>query len=431
MRKLARLLSILVLTAAAIAHAATTVAVTGHVGDIAGNPTQLVQVKFDLAYCGGNIPRVVGQFSPVRSTVTLTPDTTGLITGTLWPNDVIECGTVTGGTRYNVTFLYNNIPSGQPVCFDILSTVNPFNLDTAQPCATLPVPVPPTGPQDAAVNNLTVSGLLSGGNANFTGTVSANQFDGTFYGSVLGGEVYGNPLLGTGYYNSINGNITQMGWNQLGGGEGDFFDQHGTGGGGFDWFAIGGTNFNGNPGSPIMTLSASGQLSLPISVTAPNFYGALNGNATSATTAATATNATTASSVPAAGITGSITNGQLAHSSTTVNGTNCALGGTCTITFPHNVVAVANFTSCALIHYGDTDQNCAGTQTWSNTISGSYTPVCTLQFPFMGGTNDSTGMTQTTFGLNSTSSTGFGYYIANIHDGAAGNTVTITCAALQ
>ncbi len=120
--------------------------------------------------------------------------------------------------------------------------------------------------------------------------------------------------------------------------------------------------------------------------------------------------------------------------------TNCAVwdgsGGITASAQPcsttgHGVVATANFTSCALITWGSTDHSCAGTATWSNAITGSYTTVCTINTGFTSGSADATGISQTTFGLNSTTSTTFGYYISNIHDAASGHTVLFTCAALQ
>lgn len=105
---------------------------------------------------------------------------------------------------------------------------------------------------------------------------------------------------------------------------------------------------------------------------------------------------------------------------------------------PHNVVVVAraNFTSCAMVSAGSTDQNCVATQAWGTTISGAYSISCIIGTPFTGpsGTPDTTGLTQTTWGLSGASpmgTTSFNYYIANQHSAAAGNSVTMSCVAVQ
>lgn len=100
------------------------------------------------------------------------------------------------------------------------------------------------------------------------------------------------------------------------------------------------------------------------------------------------------------------------------------------------VVATANFTSCAFVSAGSTDQNCVGVGTWSSTIAGSYSVSCIIGVPFAGpsGTADSSGLTQTTWGLSGASplgTTSFNYYIANQHSAAVGLTVTMSCIAVQ
>jgi hypothetical protein len=100
----------------------------------------------------------------------------------------------------------------------------------------------------------------------------------------------------------------------------------------------------------------------------------------------------------------------------------------------HGVVASADFTSCAMVSYGATDQNCVAPATWSNSISGSYSMSCIIGIPFTGGGADTSGLSQTTFGLAGASpktSTGFTYFIANQHSAAATLTVTMSCVAVQ
>jgi|GEM_PF-6994946 len=161
---------------AAVCFGSSTIPVTGHVGDASAGIPPGLSVKFELYNCGSNIPRIPGSFSIVKQNFTLTPDATGLITGTIYPNDLIDCGGVTGTTRYNVTVLLDNVPQTSTACYAVLSTAGNFNLDTATPCTSATPPPPPGGPYDATYNNLTLTGLLSGGSALFSQTVQAHKF---------------------------------------------------------------------------------------------------------------------------------------------------------------------------------------------------------------------------------------------------------------
>lgn len=166
------LLALLPLTA----RAQTTIPVSGHVADSSQGIPAGMSIKFELYNCGANYPRVVGSFGIVRQNFTLTPSLAGLLTGTIVPNDIINCGGITGTTRYNVTLLLNGIPQAPTACYAVLSTMGVFNLDTATPCASATPPPPPGGPYDATYNNLNLLGLLTGNNANFTGAVTADSF---------------------------------------------------------------------------------------------------------------------------------------------------------------------------------------------------------------------------------------------------------------
>jgi hypothetical protein len=170
------ILAFLLLIAPHLVVAQSTIPITGNVGDASNGIPPGMGVKFELYGCGSNIPRVVGVFGIIKQNFTLTPDSNGLITGTIWPNDVINCGGVTGTTRYNVTVLLDNIPQTLTACYAVLSTAVTFNLNTATPCTSATPPTPPGGPYDGTFLNLNVMGLLSGGNALFSGTVQAHQF---------------------------------------------------------------------------------------------------------------------------------------------------------------------------------------------------------------------------------------------------------------
>jgi hypothetical protein len=163
------------------ASALNTIPVTGHVVDPSQGIPAGMSVKFELYNCGGNYPRIVGSFGIVRQNFTLTPDSSGLITGTIVPNDVIDCGGTTGTTRYNVSLLLNGVPQIPVACYAVLSTMGTFDLDTATPCASATPPPPPGGPYDATYNNLNLLGLLTGNNANFSGSISANDISAHAY----------------------------------------------------------------------------------------------------------------------------------------------------------------------------------------------------------------------------------------------------------
>lgn len=178
-RKLLRILglAVLLLCAVQLGLAQSQIAVTGHIAAAGPNPSTptVYQVQFTLAYCGANVPRIFGTGTIAASTATYTADSTGLIAGTIWGNDVITCGGVAGGTRYNVSFVTNGVRVGPTQCFQVIGA-GPFNLDTAQPCVTVPPPPPPPGQGDYEFHNLTLSGLLAGVNANFSGDVTALSF---------------------------------------------------------------------------------------------------------------------------------------------------------------------------------------------------------------------------------------------------------------
>lgn len=108
------------------------VAVSGHLVDAGGSAIPNSYVRFQLTGCGGNIPRVNGSFTLVKSYKDFVPDpSTGLISGTLFANDTITCGSTPSSTKWIVTFTANNIAVPGSVCYFIPSS--PFNLDTATP----------------------------------------------------------------------------------------------------------------------------------------------------------------------------------------------------------------------------------------------------------------------------------------------------------
>lgn len=98
-----------------------------------------------------------------------------------------------------------------------------------------------------AANSTNVWTMDDSGNLNTTGHVQGNFIFGVNFGQI--GPVY----LGTGPTSSGLGLV----WNTTGGqGESDFVNNHGSGGGGFNWY----NSATSSPGSPIMQLDSTGKL---------------------------------------------------------------------------------------------------------------------------------------------------------------------------
>lgn len=148
--------------------------VTGHMGGVSGAPVAGTYIQFQLTNCAGS-PRILGYTGIAPFTGVFLPDDTGLITGTIWANNQIDCGGVTGNTRWMVTNVVNNIPQGLPTCYQVLSTSNPFNLDTASPAIPC-ITATPILPNDLNAHNLTLTGILAGVNGLFGGNLTAASF---------------------------------------------------------------------------------------------------------------------------------------------------------------------------------------------------------------------------------------------------------------
>jgi hypothetical protein len=153
----------------ASAQAPAQVVLNGHMAGITGVVSAGTYVGIRLMNCSGGAPRVTGYLGLVPQSANIIPDSTGYFTTPIWSNDVITCGTVTGLTRYQVTYVLNNVPQGVAQCYDILTTTNPFSTDTATSVACNGGTPPPT--YDGTFQNLTVLGYLS---ANHGGSASLN-----------------------------------------------------------------------------------------------------------------------------------------------------------------------------------------------------------------------------------------------------------------
>lgn len=130
----------------------TTVGVTGHLFSASGGTTTGLQLRFNLISCATGLPRIFGQGTILPTAKTMTPDSTGLITDTIWPNDVLNCGGITGNSRWTVTRIKDNVPQGPAVCFNVLAATG-LNLDTATPCPQMSPATPPGTANDGTWNN--------------------------------------------------------------------------------------------------------------------------------------------------------------------------------------------------------------------------------------------------------------------------------------
>jgi|ERR1700744_998892 len=105
---------------------------TGQFVGIGNVTTNSLALQFMLSGCGANLPTINGNYVLVPTQVNYYADpATGIVSGLIWPNDKITCGTVTGATQYRMVMILNNIPQGPPVCYSIPSTPSVFNVNTA------------------------------------------------------------------------------------------------------------------------------------------------------------------------------------------------------------------------------------------------------------------------------------------------------------
>lgn len=105
------------------------------------NPTNSY-MQMSLANCGSNVPNVPGSSVVVQPVTTFRPNASGLISGRVLGNDIINCGGTTNSV-YTVQFYVNNAPSGPPLQYNVLSN-NVFDPTTAT--AVVPGPAPPVSP---------------------------------------------------------------------------------------------------------------------------------------------------------------------------------------------------------------------------------------------------------------------------------------------
>jgi len=126
---------------------AQTVTVSAHLIDGQGNPVSGAYLHFELYNCGSTFPTISGNsLSIVSRSFDLQPNSAGVISGIVWPNDLIRCGNVTstlwtvtlmksGATPLNAAQRYNICSATEtgPTCAQAGGPGAVFDPSTAQP----------------------------------------------------------------------------------------------------------------------------------------------------------------------------------------------------------------------------------------------------------------------------------------------------------
>jgi hypothetical protein len=163
------LAALLFLGLAAAALAQDTAAISGNLVDLTGAAvTSDTFVRFTLANCGRNTPRVNGTGILDQAVKDFTPDGAGAFSGTLYRNDRIECGGVTGSTRYVATIYRAKALLWPGHRYNIAAAT--FDLNTAPPETA----IPPSTAGDYALRN--ASNTFTGGTQSFEAAAVTRPF---------------------------------------------------------------------------------------------------------------------------------------------------------------------------------------------------------------------------------------------------------------
>src|SRR6185312_14555820 len=186
---------------AVMAHATTTV--SGNLKTLNGTAQSSRSfVRFRLAGCGGNQPRIISTAVLAPSGqgadwhIDFTPDASGAISGTLYSTrdatgnngGEIDCGGSTTSVWYFMSIWVNG-KAGPEVSVQALNGVT-LNINSVVPITQNPVVTAPSGD--------TTYARLDGSNAGFTGNVTHNGHDDTGIGTVgaVTGTISGNATVG-------------------------------------------------------------------------------------------------------------------------------------------------------------------------------------------------------------------------------------------
>ena len=157
MRRVVLFLVCLVGAMPLLAQTPTPIPITGNLGAISGLGQPYAGVSIQLQNCASPVS-ITGYFGIVQQGYQIRASSAGLVTGTVWPNDLITCNGTTGTSQYSVVLMNGGTPSGTTQCYQVASTQGIWNMNTQQPisCSS-----PPPNPQDAQYRNLNVTGCFS------------------------------------------------------------------------------------------------------------------------------------------------------------------------------------------------------------------------------------------------------------------------------
>jgi hypothetical protein len=160
MQKIIRfLIGIMGLSAAlgALAQTPVPIPITGNLGAIQGTGQPYAGVSIQLQNCPSPAS-IAGYFGIVQTGYQIRASSSGLISGTIWPNDLITCNGTTGNSKYSLVFMNGGVTSGTQQCYQVTSTQGIWNINTQQPIScTGSAP----NPQDAQYRNLNITGCFS------------------------------------------------------------------------------------------------------------------------------------------------------------------------------------------------------------------------------------------------------------------------------
>ena len=85
--------------------------ITGNLGAIQGIGQPYAGVSIQLQNCPSPAS-ITGYFGIVQTGYQIRATSAGLISGTIWPNDLITCNGTTGNSQYSEVVVISGVPSG-------------------------------------------------------------------------------------------------------------------------------------------------------------------------------------------------------------------------------------------------------------------------------------------------------------------------------
>jgi hypothetical protein len=398
------------------AQTPTPIPITGNLGSILGYGQPYAGMSIDLVNCPSPAA-VTGYFGIVQTGYQLQANSAGLINSTIWPNDLITCNGTTGSSQYYVTYMVNGQPAGTPVCYQPVSSIGVWNINTLQPIACT---LTPPNPQDASYQNLNVTGFFSAVNGSFTGLLQVASLQVTQLQLGTTSQNCGAGLYQTGLTDllvpicsslpsstgmtALTGPVTASGP----GSAVSIITPTGVSAGSY-------TNMN-------CTVNAAGQLTSCVNGSVFSAGHDLSGTLSSQTVVGL-------EGVP---FCSGYTPVNADFVQYTTGGTPNPCYGHAAVVSSNAIIAKVSFTSCTFADDGATASACVGTQSWGTTLPSTYYYWCqpdivaSLYPGSCGNLGDCVGVS---FNRISQTTTDFTYAIAQRLANPRGNTVNITCWA--